>query len=400
MKKKRTFTNKNMGCSNSASAQVNANTRKKIHLIFIIGGLGCIKESLIKRIRDDFDIMPLSIGNSFTNLEKYKITAESVMKGIILSFYTTPFYKYMLYDFPINKEYFEKWEKQANGHIKTTTGVFFELSKEEMKKRILEKNKAENEGSINEKISTFEKEVKPVLSIFEQKKSLIKINAMKTEEEIFDDIFKLFNEREIVEPGGPNVIFVIGGPGSGKSTQCERIVREFNYISISADDLLRSHIMEKRKPECEGAYEDMKEGIILPAEYYILFIKELILRYSKGNILLRDFPRCLKDMEMWNKNIKGKANIKAAHYFEISPEEMKKRIFEKKEKRFDDTEKRINNRISFCKYLPEVLSLYERRKMLIKIDGMKTVDEIAEEIKKKCNFKEASLIEEGSSVIN
>ena len=39
---------------------------------------------------------------------------------------------------------------------------------------------------------------------------------------------------------GKSVIFVLGGPGSGKSTQCAKIVEQFGYKHISVDDLVRS----------------------------------------------------------------------------------------------------------------------------------------------------------------
>ena len=37
----------------------------------------------------------------------------------------------------------------------------------------------------------------------------------------------------------PNVIFVLGGPGAGKGTQCAKIVDNFGYVHLSAGDLLR-----------------------------------------------------------------------------------------------------------------------------------------------------------------
>ena len=38
----------------------------------------------------------------------------------------------------------------------------------------------------------------------------------------------------------PNVIFVLGGPGAGKGTQCAKIVENFGYVHLSAGDLLRA----------------------------------------------------------------------------------------------------------------------------------------------------------------
>jgi hypothetical protein len=37
----------------------------------------------------------------------------------------------------------------------------------------------------------------------------------------------------------PRIIFVLGAPGSGKGTQCEKVVHEFGFKHLSAGDLLR-----------------------------------------------------------------------------------------------------------------------------------------------------------------
>lgn len=37
----------------------------------------------------------------------------------------------------------------------------------------------------------------------------------------------------------PLVIFILGGPGSGKGTQCNKIKEHFKFIHLSAGDLLR-----------------------------------------------------------------------------------------------------------------------------------------------------------------
>lgn len=42
--------------------------------------------------------------------------------------------------------------------------------------------------------------------------------------------------------GNPKITFVTGAPGSGKGTQCEKLVEEFGYTHISTGDLIRSEI--------------------------------------------------------------------------------------------------------------------------------------------------------------
>ena len=48
------------------------------------------------------------------------------------------------------------------------------------------------------------------------------------------------NVRE--QLGSPKITFVTGAPGSGKGTQCEKLVEEFGYTHISTGDLIRNEI--------------------------------------------------------------------------------------------------------------------------------------------------------------
>ena len=38
------------------------------------------------------------------------------------------------------------------------------------------------------------------------------------------------------------IIFVIGGPGSGKGTQCEKLVKHYGFTHLSSGDLLRAEV--------------------------------------------------------------------------------------------------------------------------------------------------------------
>ena len=54
--------------------------------------------------------------------------------------------------------------------------------------------------------------------------------------------------RQVAAPKGPKptfspedvlVVFVLGGPGAGKGTQCANLVPDFGFVHLSAGDLLR-----------------------------------------------------------------------------------------------------------------------------------------------------------------
>ena len=55
-----------------------------------------------------------------------------------------------------------------------------------------------------------------------------------------------------------------GGPGSGKGTQCARVVSEFNFAHLSTGDLLRSEV-EKGSPIGREMEETMRQGKLVPS---------------------------------------------------------------------------------------------------------------------------------------
>jgi len=44
--------------------------------------------------------------------------------------------------------------------------------------------------------------------------------------------------------GNPKITFVLGGPASGKGTQCDKIVEEFGFTHISVGDLMREEVQK------------------------------------------------------------------------------------------------------------------------------------------------------------
>ena len=188
----------------------------------------------------------------------------------------------------------------------------------------------------------------------------------------------------------PRIVFVIGGPGCGKGTQCKRIVKNFGYVSFSSGDLLRKYVEEK-KEGFEDIHKKMQEGALISSEIVIKVLKSYILNSENKKILLDGYPRNKENMEIWEKEMKGQVNEVGALYFDVSNEEMKKRILGRNEGRADDNEETIAKRLStFEKETKPILAEFENRKILIRIDGMKTVDEISEEVSKQ--FKERGLV--------
>ncbi|MGH0116840.1 UNVERIFIED_CONTAM: hypothetical protein FKN15_019229 [Acipenser sinensis] len=62
------------------------------------------------------------------------------------------------------------------------------------------------------------------------------------------------------------IIFVVGGPGSGKGTQCERIVQKYGYTHLSTGDLLRAEVSSgsERGKKLSAI---MEKGELVPLKY-------------------------------------------------------------------------------------------------------------------------------------
>jgi UMP-CMP kinase len=46
-------------------------------------------------------------------------------------------------------------------------------------------------------------------------------------------------KKPTFSPNEVSVIFVLGGPGVGKGTQCGNLVKDYGFVHLSAGDLLR-----------------------------------------------------------------------------------------------------------------------------------------------------------------
>ena len=67
------------------------------------------------------------------------------------------------------------------------------------------------------------------------------------------------------DSGKPTVFFILGGPGSGKGTQCAKLSEKFGFVHLSSGDLLRE---EKASGSETGTMinQYMVEGKLVPGE--------------------------------------------------------------------------------------------------------------------------------------
>lgn len=84
--------------------------------------------------------------------------------------------------------------------------------------------------------------------------------------------------KPLFTPEQALVLFVLGGPGAGKGTQCANLVRDFGFKHLSAGDLLRE---EQERPGSEFGEmikEYIREGKIVPQEVTIQLLENAMKR--------------------------------------------------------------------------------------------------------------------------
>lgn len=120
---------------------------------------------------------------------------------------------------------------------------------------------------------------------------MIKIDANKGKEDVYNILKGELGKNNIFPPNPVEIFFVLGGPGSGKGTQCANLVKDYSFKHLSTGDLLRQAVAEGSK---EGKMVDdlIKEGKLAPTDLLIGLIKNALFKtnYSK-RILLDGFPR-------------------------------------------------------------------------------------------------------------
>lgn len=73
-----------------------------------------------------------------------------------------------------------------------------------------------------------------------------------------------------------SVIFVLGGPGSGKGTQCKKLAQMHNMEHLSVGDVLRSEIDRQGSKYGPIIRKNMEDGRVGPMEITVELLKQAI----------------------------------------------------------------------------------------------------------------------------
>ncbi|XP_044156405.1 adenylate kinase isoenzyme 5 isoform X1 [Bufo gargarizans] len=307
--------------------------------------------------------------------------------------------------------------------------VFLACANHKLKERLLKR--AEQQGrpddnlkAIQRRLMNFKQNAVPLVNYFQEKGLIITFDADRDEEEIFFDISaavdnKLFPAMEPV--AGPSeldlslildigegaesssefddqnediahsfgddylreelkktkVILMLGGPASGKGTQCEKLTQKYNLTYLSIADLLQNDLAAAS--ERSKLMKDlMQHGNPVPMDIILDILKDAIsssLGNTKG-FLLDGFPCEIRQAEEFECKL---CTPSLVLYLDCTAEIMTTRVVgrNKVSHRNEVTAENVQRRLQmFYQTLEPLLMYYETKAVLCKINAEKSLDEV------------------------
>jgi len=189
------------------------------------------------------------------------------------------------------------------------------------------------------------------------------------------------------------VLFVLGGPGAGKGTQCANLVKDFGFCHLSAGDLLRA---EQNRPG--SAYGEMirtyiKEGQIVPMEVTVKLLENAMRealsenregegwKDGRGRFLIDGFPRKMDQAVKFDEEV---VESSMTLFFSTTEETLLNRLLEraKTSGREDDNEESIRKRFRVYKeQTMPVVEYYTKKQKVATIEASASIEAVHENAK-------------------
>ena len=182
-------------------------------------------------------------------------------------------------------------------------------------------------------------------------------------------------------------IVLFGGPGSGKGTQSEKLIKKYGLHHISTGEVLRDHI--KRETELgKIAKSYIDEGQLIPDDLMIQILDSVLEEAKeKPGVIFDGFPRTIPQAEALNELLKKRGKeLHAVVGLEVPDDELVKRMIQRglQTGRADDNEETIKKRLKvYHNQTSPLKDHYLKKNKYVAIDGNREIDEIFETIVKE-----------------
>ena len=185
-------------------------------------------------------------------------------------------------------------------------------------------------------------------------------------------------------------LILLGPPGSGKGTQAQKLIEQYGIIQLSTGDMLRAAVAAQT-PIGLKARDIMASGHLVPDEIVIGIISDRLDQPDAANgFILDGFPRTVRQAEELDELLKKKRlALDAVIELRVNESVLLDRVETRaaqtrargEEVRPDDTAEVLTRRLANYRAQTEpLIHYYSDRRKLLTVDGMMTIDHVAEEI--------------------
>ncbi|XP_077627263.1 adenylate kinase isoenzyme 5 isoform X2 [Crocuta crocuta] len=310
--------------------------------------------------------------------------------------------------------------------------VFLACANQRLKERLLKR--AEQQGrpddnlkATQRRLMNFKQNAAPLVKYFQEKGLIMTFDADRDEDEVFYDISmavdsKLFPNKEAaagssdldssmmldtgetIDTGSDyedqgddqlnifgedtmggfmedlrkcKIIFMIGGPGSGKGTQCEKLVEKYGFTHLSTGELLRKELSSE-SARSKLIRDIMERGDLVPSGIILELLKEAMLASlsdTKG-FLIDGYPQEVKQGQEFGHRI-GDPHLVIC--MDCSADTMTNRLLQRNQSspRVEDNTATIAKRLeTYYRASIPVIAYYEMKTQLHKVNAEGTPEEV------------------------
>jgi len=182
---------------------------------------------------------------------------------------------------------------------------------------------------------------------------------------------------DVLKSANLPIIWILGGPGSGKGTQCANLSIKTGFTHLSSGDLLRNEVVSGSNRGLQ-LYKLMEMGELVPAQVVLDLIAEAMVQDVYGGkakgFLLDAFPWNLEQAEAFVSRIGAP---KKAIYLSMEQDVMIDRLLSRGN--FDDNKETIEKRCAnFQNQTRPVLEKFND--LVVRLEANRAADEVTADI--------------------